>query len=101
LADADLAVGREADEETLVVKLHPYAERVTMAAKSTVLIVGSLALAPLAGSVKAEDKSLYQRLGGYDAIAAVSDEFIARLANDEPTASSKQIWCHSVQTFAG
>jgi hemoglobin len=54
-----------------------------MAAKSTVLVVGSLALALLAGSVKAEDKSLYQRLGGYDAIAAVSDEFIARLANDE------------------
>ena len=50
-----------------------------MAAKSTVLVVGSLALALLAGSVKAEDKSLYQRLGGYDAIAAVSDEFIARL----------------------
>jgi len=54
-----------------------------MAAKSTVLIVGSLALALLAGSAKAEDKSLYQRLGGYDAIAAVSDEFIARLATDD------------------
>jgi hemoglobin len=26
-------------------------------------------------------KSLYQRLGGYDAIAAVSDDFIGRLAN--------------------
>ena len=38
-----------------------------MAAKSTVLVVGSLALALLAGSVKAEDKSLYQRLGSYDA----------------------------------
>ena len=54
-----------------------------MAAKSTVLVVGSLALALLAGPAKAEDKSLYQRLGGYDAIAAVSDEFIARLTNDE------------------
>ena len=43
----------------------------------------SLALALLAGPAKAEDKSLYQRLGGYDAIAAVSDEFIARLTNDE------------------
>jgi hemoglobin len=31
----------------------------------------------------AQQKSLYQRLGGYDAIAAVSDEFIARLATDE------------------
>jgi len=54
-----------------------------MAAKSTVLVIGSLAVALLAGPAKAEDKSLYQRLGGYDAIAAVSDEFLARLANDE------------------
>ena len=28
-----------------------------------------------------KEKSLYQRLGGYDAIAAVSDEFIAQLAS--------------------
>ncbi len=47
------------------------------------LVVGSLALALLAGAANADDKSLYQRLGGYDAIAAVSDEFIARLANDD------------------
>jgi hemoglobin len=31
----------------------------------------------------AQDKSLYQRLGGYDAIAVVTDEFIGRLATDE------------------
>ena len=48
-----------------------------MAAKSTVLVIGSLAVALLAGPAKAEDKSLYQRLGGYDAIGAVSDEFLA------------------------
>jgi hemoglobin len=42
-----------------------------------------LATCLLAGGARAEEKSLYQRLGGYDAIAAVSDEFIARLANDE------------------
>src|SRR2546425_11443264 len=29
-----------------------------------------------------EKKSLYQRLGGYDAIAAVVDDFITRLATD-------------------
>lgn len=28
------------------------------------------------------DKSLYQRLGGYDALAAVTDEFLSRLATD-------------------
>jgi hemoglobin len=31
----------------------------------------------------ARQKSLYQRLGGYDAIAAVVDDFIGRLASDE------------------
>ncbi|HKR65919.1 MAG TPA: group 1 truncated hemoglobin [Thermoanaerobaculia bacterium] len=30
-----------------------------------------------------EKKSLYQRLGGYDAIAAVTDDFIGRLASDK------------------
>lgn len=29
---------------------------------------------------QSKEKSLYQRLGGYDAIAAVSDDFIGRLA---------------------
>ena len=43
----------------------------------------SLCLALCAGPASAQQKSLYQRLGGYDAIAAVSDEFIARLASDE------------------
>jgi len=38
---------------------------------------------PLASVAGAQEKTLYQRLGGYDAIAAVSDEFIARLATDE------------------
>ena len=42
-----------------------------------------LALVLFAAAVRAEEKSLYQRLGGYDAIAAVSDEFIARLATDD------------------
>ncbi len=30
----------------------------------------------------AQDKSLYQRLGGYDAIAAVTDDFLGRLLSD-------------------
>ena len=34
------------------------------------------------GQAQQAPKSLYQRLGGYDAIAAVSDEFIGRLAGD-------------------
>ena len=31
----------------------------------------------------AKEKSLYQRLGGYDAIAAVVDDFLGRMMNDE------------------
>src|SRR5579872_5693985 len=42
-----------------------------------------LVLPLCATAATAQQKSLYQRLGGYDAIAAVSDEFIARLATDE------------------
>ncbi|MBV9241941.1 MAG: group 1 truncated hemoglobin [Acidobacteria bacterium] len=38
--------------------------------------VGAAAAQPGA----AKEKTLYQRLGGYDAIAAVSDDFITRLA---------------------
>ncbi len=35
---------------------------------------------PAVRPAAAQQKSLYQRLGGYDAIAAVSDDFIGRLA---------------------
>jgi hemoglobin len=34
------------------------------------------------GFVYSQQKSLYERLGGYDAIAAVTDDFIGRLATD-------------------
>ena len=34
----------------------------------------------------AKPKSLYERLGGYDAIAAVTDDFIGRLATDKQLA---------------
>jgi hemoglobin len=46
-------------------------------------VFAMLATSALSLPAGAQDKSLYQRLGGYDAIAAVSDEFIGRLANDE------------------
>lgn len=36
-----------------------------------------------AGSHMEKPKSLYQRLGGYDAIAAVTDDFIGRMAADK------------------
>ncbi|MBL8190914.1 MAG: group 1 truncated hemoglobin [Acidobacteria bacterium] len=34
-------------------------------------------------TAQAQNKSLYQRLGGYDALAAVTDDFIGRLASDK------------------
>ncbi len=49
----------------------------------TACVVAALTAGLFAGNAGAEEKSLYQRLGGYDAIAAVSDEFIGRLATDE------------------
>jgi hemoglobin len=45
--------------------------------------LGILIAAPIfVGTAAAQEKTLYQRLGGYDAIAAVTDDFIARLASD-------------------
>ena len=46
-------------------------------------VFAMLAVVLFAAAAKAEEKSLYQRLGGYDAITAVSDEFIGRLATDD------------------
>ena len=37
----------------------------------------------VASSARAQEKSLYQRLGGYDALAAVVDDFIVRLVTDK------------------
>jgi hemoglobin len=41
-----------------------------------------LAAAPLAAHHAEAEVSLYKRLGGYDAIAAVVDDFIGRMATD-------------------
>ncbi len=43
----------------------------------------SLAGTLLASAAAADEPSLYKRLGGYDAIAAVTDEFLGRLAEDD------------------
>lgn len=41
----------------------------------------ALILVP-ARSAAAQDQTLYQRLGGYNAIAAVTDDFVGKLASD-------------------
>jgi hemoglobin len=55
----------------------------------SLFLVTILALAALAPAyaaeppqMKAQDASLYKRLGGYDALAAVTDDFLGRLATD-------------------
>ena len=42
-------------------------------------------LSMVAGSTpgRAQEKSLYQRIGGYDALAAVVDDFVGRLVTDK------------------
>jgi hemoglobin len=44
-------------------------------------VLGTLLFA-VPAAVRAQEKSLYDRLGGYNAIAAVTDDFIKRLATD-------------------
>ena len=55
--------------------------------KRNLLLHFSLALvfliAPLGLNASAQNDSLYKRLGGYDALAAVTDDFIGRLATDK------------------
>ena len=55
--------------------------RTTASILALSLLLTVTAIAPAVAQGKKE-KSLYQRLGGYDAIAAVVDDFIGRLISD-------------------
>ena len=48
----------------------------------TILASGLLALAICAPVNAQQTATLYKRLGGYDALAAVTDDFLGRLATD-------------------
>ena len=50
------------------------------------ILVCSILVASVFAADTPPQKSLYQRLGGYDAIAAVTDDFIGRLATDKQLA---------------
>jgi hemoglobin len=56
-----------------------------MALKS--VLCAAVLVAAFAGAARAQDgmmkKSLYDRLGGYNAIAAVTDDFVGRLVTDK------------------
>jgi hemoglobin len=47
-----------------------------------VMTIAAIGIFTMASADHHEQKSLYHRLGGYDAIAAVVDDFIQRLATD-------------------
>ena len=47
------------------------------------LVISLLLTIGIATPAAAQEKSLYQRVGGYDALAAVVDDFIVRLVTDK------------------
>ena len=47
------------------------------------LVLSLLLAIGVATPARAQEKSLYQRLGGYDALAAVVDDFVVRLVTDK------------------
>src|SRR5947208_16139229 len=77
------------------------------------VLVAAVLWVALAGAARAQDamvkqKSLYERLGGYNAIAAVVDDFIGRLITDKQferffvghsTDSKKRIRQHILDQF--
>ena len=51
--------------------------------RTALVLITLLVASSLFASQHMESASLYKRLGGYDAIAAVTDDFIGRLATDK------------------
>ena len=47
------------------------------------LVLSLLLLVATSTPAQAQEKSLYQRVGGYDALAAVVDDFVGRLVTDK------------------
>lgn len=56
--------------------------RTTLALGLVVLMLAAVGAQAAAQSAPAKTESLYKRLGGYDALAAVTDDFLGRLASD-------------------
>lgn len=56
--------------------------KVSLSLLSTV-VVAALLLGATGVAAQAKQDTLYKRLGGYDALAAVTDDFIGRLAADK------------------
>jgi hemoglobin len=63
---------------------------------SSCVLLLALALSSSTGAAQAKPESLYKRLGGYDAIAAVTDNFVPRLVSDPALA---KYFVHSKDTL--
>ncbi len=78
-----------------------------------VVLFAALAVLVTVLTASAAQKSLYQRLGGYDALAAVTDDFIGRLAAEtsddslsaratiQKSASASSCWISCAKRPAG
>ncbi len=60
--------------------------RINNLIKTALMLIACLVFAGCAAHAQTAAPTLYKRLGGYDAIAAVSDDFIGRLAADKQLA---------------
>ena len=58
-------------------------KRLLMIAAIALFCFSAVSAQNTGGTTEMKEKSLYQRLGGYDALAAVSDDFIGRLASSK------------------
>jgi hemoglobin len=61
-------------------KQHAFLLRLSLTLMMALTLAASSVVLP---SARAQEKSLYDRLGGYNAIAAVTDDFIGRLVSDK------------------
>ena len=59
-----------------------HARRIAFAAVAVTVVMGAIVLHAFVQAQSQASRSLYTRLGGYDAIAAVTDDFVGRLAGD-------------------
>ena len=59
-----------------------HARRIAIATVAAVVVIGAIVLHAFVQGQSQGSRSLYTRLGGYDAIAAVTDDFVGRLASD-------------------
>jgi hemoglobin len=59
-----------------------HARRIAFAAVAAIVVIGAIVLHAFVQAQSQASRSLYTRLGGYDAIAAVTDDFVGRLAGD-------------------